>query len=106
MYSNVSSERSAGTAGVPSNVESKSVFTFDHLSEMNTIREINEPKHIQVLDSYSGGNYSRHVQRIFSNIDDDDRGNMSAASHQTVSTISTGTKYFVYVANYVLCVNN
>ena len=73
---------------------------------MNTIREINEPKHVQVQDSYSGRNYSRHMQRIFSNIDDDGREDMSAASHQTVSTISTGTKYFVYVANYVLCVNS
>ena len=79
-----------------SNVESKPIFTFGYLSEMNTIREANEPKHVQIQDSYSGRNNNRHIRRIVSNIDDGDREDTSTKSQQTVSTISTGTKYCVY----------
>ena len=80
-----------------SNVESKPILTFGYLSEMNTIREANELKHVQIQDSYSSRNNSRHIRRIVSNIDDGDREDTSTKSQQTVSTISTGTKYYVYV---------
>ena len=80
-----------------SNVESKPVFMFGYLSEMNnTICEENEPKHVQIQDSYSGRNNSRHMRRIVSYIDDGDREDTSTKSQQMVSTISTGTKYYVY----------